>query len=249
MLGGLSQSGSSATISAVLNLNSGASYPGQASYNGTVQDFGFMDNFGSGIGVPPSNSGVVSLIPEAIVPLDANTLAHVRADARRVDPNTTQNVQIYLTTYAYFQFVDPSAITIGADYEVTNSAYWEFQVNGNYSWSISAQATQFTGAKRTFSFEKVNGPVLASDSVGSAAMNPTGSLSSGTYRLFYTHTNDDHTGSLLNPSQNPSGSTNLDIFFTFQSEDSSGVVPEPSSVAVFGLLGIGSAIAKWRRKK
>lgn len=249
MLGGLSQSGFSATISAVLNLNSGASNPGRASYSGTVQDFGTIANVGSGVGVPPSNGGVVGLIPEAFVSLDTNTKAHVRADARRVDPNTTQNVQIYLTTYAYFQFVDPSAITIGADYEVTNSAYWEFQVNGNYSWNITDQIPQFSGAKRTFSFEKVNGPVLASDSVGSGGTNPTGTLGSGTYRLFYTHTNDDHTGSLLDPSQNPSGSTNLNIFFTFQSEDSSGVVPEPSSVVVFGLLGIGSAIAKWRRKK
>jgi hypothetical protein len=46
-------------------------------------------------------------------------------------------------------------------------------------------------------------------------------------------------------------STNLDIRFDLVSEDGggAGVVPEPSSVAVFGLLGIGSAIAKWRRKK
>jgi hypothetical protein len=67
--------------------------------------------------------------------------------------------------------------------------------------------------------------------------------------LFYTHTNGDFSGSLVNADQNPNGSTNLDIFFTFQSEDSSGVVPEPTSVAVFGLLGIGGAVAKWRRKK
>ncbi|MFM8402496.1 MAG: PEP-CTERM sorting domain-containing protein, partial [Pirellula sp.] len=46
--------------------------------------------------------------------------------------------------------------------------------------------------------------------------------------------------------------TNLDILFTFKSEDGGGgggVVPEPSSVAVFGLLSLGSAVAKWRRKR
>jgi hypothetical protein len=26
-------------------------------------------------------------------------------------------------------------------------------------------------------------------------------------------------------------------------------VPEPASLAVFGLLGLGGAVAKWRRKK
>ncbi len=251
VLGGLSQFASAATISAVLNLNAGASNPGQASYSATVQDFGAIVDAGFGVGVPPSNGGVVGLIPEAFVPLDANTKAHVRADARRVDPASTQNVQIYLTTYAYFQFVDANAVTSGADYSVTNRAHWDFQVNGNYNWSISDQIPQFTGAKRTFSFEKIGagGSVLASDNVGSGGTNPSGTLGSGTYRLFYTHTNSDYTGTLLNPTQNPSGSTNLNIFFTFQSEDSSGVVPEPTSVAVFGLLGIGSAVAKWRRKK
>jgi hypothetical protein len=44
------------------------------------------------------------------------------------------------------------------------------------------------------------------------------------------------------------GGTNLDIVFTFDSEDNNPV-PEPTSVAVFGLLGLGSAVAKWRRKK
>jgi hypothetical protein len=125
-------------------------------------------------------------------------------------------------------------------------------VDGNYDWEITAQEPQFTGARRTFSFEKVVGAgtsVLASDSVGSAAQIEAGSLSSGTYRLFYTHTNDNYAGTLVDAGQNPNGSTNLNIYFTFQSEDSSGAVPEPTSVAVFGLLGIGGAVAKWRRKK
>jgi hypothetical protein len=239
VLGGLSQFASAATISAVLKLNDGSSNPGLAFDGLVVQNFGAI----SGTGVPPSNGGVIPIIPDASVPFDGSKRAHVKADARRADLSN-QNVEIYLTTYSYF-----TAVTTVGEYRVTNSAYWEFQVNGNYGWSISAQEPQFTGARRTFSFEKVGGPVLASDNVGSAAMNPTGSLGSGTYRLFYTHTNGDHLGSLVNAGPNPTGSTNLDIFFTFQSEDSSGVVPEPTSLAVFGLLGIGGAVAKWRRKK
>ena len=244
VLGGLSQLAPAATISAVLNLNTGASNPGEASYMSVVQNFGAI----AGTGVPPSNGGVIPIIPEASVSLDTNTTAHVKADARRVDPNGTQNVEIYLTTYAYFRFFDPSVVSVNADYKVSNSGYWEFQVNGNYGWNILAQNPQFTTANRPFKFEKVNGPVLVSHD-GLSATSVSGSLGSGTYRLFFTHTNDDHTGTTLDPVQNPDGSTNLDIVFTFQSEDSSGVVPEPTSLAVFGLLGIGGAVAKWRRKK
>lgn len=240
MVGGLSQLTPAATISSVLKLNSGSTNPGLAQAGPSVEPFGTIVD----AGVPPTNGPVVALIPEASVFLDGTKTAHVKTDARRADPTGTQNVQIYLTTYAYF-----TGVTTVGDYRVTNSAHWEFQVNGNYGWSIAAQAPQFSGARRTFSFEKVGGSVLASDSVGSDAMNLSGSLSSGTYRLFYTHTNGDFTGSLVNAGQNPNGSTNLNIFFTFQSEDSSGVVPEPTSIAVFGLLGIGGAVAKWRRKK
>ena len=239
VLGGLSQFASAATISAVLKLNDGSSNPGLASDGLVVQNFGAI----SGTGVPPSNGGVISIIPEVSVLLDGTKKAHVKTDASRADLSN-QDVKVYLTTYSYF-----TAVTTAGDYRVTNSAHWEFQVVGNYGWSIEAQEPQFSGARRTFSFEKVGGSVLASDSVGSAAMNPTGSLGSGTYRLFYTHTNGDHPGSLVNAGPNPNGSTNLDIFFTFQSEDPSGVVPEPTSLAVFGLLGIGGAVAKWRRKK
>jgi len=240
MLGGLSQFAPAATISSVLKLNSGASNPGLAEGGPVVEPFGTIVD----AGVPPTNGPVVALIPEASVFVDGTKKAHVKTDARRADPNGTQNVEIYLTTYAYF-----NQVTTAGEFRVTNSAHWEFEVNGNYAWRIEAQAPQFSGARRTFTFEKVGGSVLASDSVGSTAMNPTGSLSSGTYRLSYTHTNGDLEGGLVNVGQNPNGSTNLDIFFTFQSEDSSGVVPEPTSVAVFGLLGIGGAVAKWRRKK
>jgi hypothetical protein len=244
VLGGLSQLAPAASISAVLNLNDGATNPGVATFGSNVQHFGTIVDAGSGVGIPPANVGVVVLIPEASVTIDGPKTAHVKTDARRTDPISTQNVEIYLTTYAYF-----TGVTTTGQYRVTNSAYWEFQVNGNYNWSISAQAPQFSGARRTFSFEKVGESVLAFDNVGSQAQNASGALGSGTYRLFYAHTNGDHVGDLLDPGPNPNGSTNLDIFFTFQSEDSSGVVPEPTSVAVFGLLGIGGAVAKWRRKK
>jgi hypothetical protein len=131
MLGGLSQLAPAATISSVLKLNSGSTNPGLATDGLNVQNFGAI----TGTGVPPSNGGVVGLIPEASVSLDGTKTAHVKADARRADPINTQNVEVYLTTYAYFNQVP----TAGA-FRVTNSAHWEFQVNGNYGWEIKAQA-------------------------------------------------------------------------------------------------------------
>ncbi|MCE2753912.1 MAG: PEP-CTERM sorting domain-containing protein [Pirellula sp.] len=251
VLGGLSQLAPAATISAVLHPGPGSNKPGAGFLGVARQDFGAIADVGSGVGVPPSNGGVVGLIPEAFVSLDANTTAHVKADARRSDPNGTQNVGIYLTTYSYLRFINSNIVDINAEYKVINSGYWEFQVVGNYGWSITAQAPQFTGARRTYTFEKVNGtPIdLAFDNGGGSATTASGTLGTGTYRLSYSHVRDHALGgSAVNPT-NPDGSTNLDIFFTFQSEDPSGVVPEPTSLAVFGLLGIGGAVAKWRRKK
>jgi len=247
VLGGLSQLAPAATISAVLHPQPGRSTPGEASNGPAVQYFGAV----AGTGVPPSNGGVIPIIPEASVLLDANTTAHVKADARRVDPNGTQNVEIYLTTYSFLKFVDSNAVTFGSTYGVANVGYWEFQVVGNYGWSIAAQAPQFTGARRYYVFQKVGETLpLAFDGVGSTATTASGTLGTGTYRLYYNHDLDFPSGgSLVDPTDNPDGSTNLDIFFTFQSEDPSGVVPEPTSLAVFGLLGIGGAVAKWRRKK
>ena len=85
------------------------------------------------------------------------------------------------------------------------------------------------------------------NSTGSGIVNPSGvNLSSGIYRLRYNHFDPELKAigsSLVN-------SINLDISFVFQSEDAGGgAVPEPTSVAVFGLLGLGGAVAKWRRKK
>lgn len=251
VLGGLSQLAPAASISAALHPPLGRLTPGLVSDGPSVEFFGAI----AGTGVPPVNGGVVNVIPEDFRTMDSNTSAHVKADARRVDPSGTQNVEIYLTTYSYLKFQDSGAVNVGPTYEVINSGYWEFQVVGNYGWSIAAQAPQFTGARRTYTFEKVNGTpvVLASDNGGDAATSASGTLGTGTYRLRYDHEVEYAQyilgGSLVDPTNNPDGSTNLDIFFTFQSEDPSGVVPEPTSLAVFGLLGIGGAVAKWRRKK
>ena len=251
VLGGLSQLAPAATISAVLHPQPGRSTAGEATSGPDVQYFGAIADVGSGVGVPPSGVGAVVLVNDVSVPLDANTRAHVRTDASRVDPTGTQNVGINLTTYSYLKFTDPGAVTAGVNYGVSNIGYWEFQVVGNYGWSIAAQAPQFTGARRYYVFQKVGETLpLALDGVGSGATNPSGTLGTGTYRLYYNHDLDfPSVGSLVDPTNNPNGSTNLNIFFTFQSEDSSGVVPEPTSLAVFGLLGIGGAVAKWRRKK
>ncbi|MFM9063143.1 MAG: PEP-CTERM sorting domain-containing protein, partial [Pirellula sp.] len=105
--------------------------------------------------------------------------------------------------------------------------------------------------KRTFQFVRVSGgvelPPLASNDVGtgSSSISSTTDIGSGTYRLHYDHTDKF----LFDPGKD--NATNLNIAFTFKSEGGSGggVVPEPSSVAVFGLLSLGSAVAKWRRKR
>jgi hypothetical protein len=124
--------------------------------------------------------------------------------------------------------------------------FWEFTVQGNYSYTIAGQAPQITGAVRKYEFVKVGGSVLSQDSVGTGATTLTGTVSSGTYRLIFDHRNFTPTAS--GPTGNVIGGTNLNIAFTFQSEDNNPV-PEPTSLAVFGLLGLGGAVAKWRRKK
>lgn len=148
----------------------------------------------------------------------------------------------FTTTQAWF---DQSFIG-AVDPMVQLKGFWEFTVQGNYSYTIDGQATQITGAVRKYEFVKVGGSTLSQDTVGTGATTLTGTVSSGTYRLIFDHRN--FSPNVNGPSGNVIGGTNLNIAFTFQSEDNSPV-PEPTSVAVFGLLGLGGAIAKWRRKK
>jgi hypothetical protein len=155
------------------------------------------------------------------------------------------NLRFFTTTYAYFGgFL--SASTGNDTYNVVNGGYWEFTVDGNFDFAIDAKAPAIAGNVRTYTFEKVGvgGSVLASDLVGTTATSPTGTIGTGIYRLYFNHSNS--TPGVNGPSDNLNGGTNLDIVFT---QSSGGAVPEPTSVAVFGLLSIGGALAKWRRKK
>lgn len=184
----------------------------------------------------------------------------VRTDVSQIGTLAANNfVRYNLTTYS--QLYTPGAVAPGTPTSVYNSAYWEITINGVFNWQIFDQDPQLRDPSnsdlnlntRTFRFVKVVGGVesspIASNLVGTGSLNPSGTnLTSGTYRLWYEH----YDPKVRNSNDFPlkENSTNLDIRFDLVSEDGgAGVVPEPSSVAVFGLLGIGSAIAKWRRKK
>jgi len=231
----LGQVAPAATISAVVNPNitvSSVTKPGQGFVNSTGTLFGTVANVGSGVGVVPNDNGIYDIIPNAVQNLATSTNGVIRTTARRNDVGS--NVSFFTTTYAHFSITGVN--TAGDLFSVTNSAYWEFTVNGIYNYSITDDTVHL--GTRTFSFEKV----------GVGALGLTGTVSSGTYRLTYDHTNTDRNA--VGPSGNVEGGTNLNIAFTYQSEDNQGgVVPEPSSVAVFGCLGLMSVVGKWRRGK
>jgi hypothetical protein len=150
--------------------------------------------------------------------------------------------QFFTTTQAWFT---QGFTAISSTPLALNSAYWEFTVDGIYDYRIEGQAVQIADNIRTYRFEKVGGNVLRRDDLGKNDTVFTGNINSGTYRLYYDHLN--YTPNINGPTGNIIGGTNLNIFFTFKSEDN-GVVPEPGSITVFGLLGLGGALAKWRRK-
>ena len=152
------------------------------------------------------------------------------------------NTSFFTTTQSWFDQSFAGAVNP----MVQLKGFWEFTVQGNYSYKIKGQAPQIAGAVRKYEFVKVGGSTLSQDSVGTAATELNGTVSSGTYRLIFDHRN--FSPNVTGPGDNLIGGTNLDIAFTFESEDNNPV-PEPTSVAVFGLLGLGGAIAKWRRKK
>lgn len=249
---GFSEVASAATISAVL----------KPTFLGGQQNPTFVGLYQQnipGFGQTEANIGLITAPnAENIVVKDEVVFGQGRVAVRTdlTEQISTNNKLFKLTTYAWFQYdTDPPALTT-ASYFVQNTAYLEFTINGNYDWSIQGSdplASSSTN-RRFFDFVKVvNGvdqtPSLASNTAGTGTSSISSSteIGSGTYRLYYDHRD-------TNKYTQAANATNLDILFTFKSEDNGGgggggVVPEPSSVAVFGLLSLGGAVAKWRRKK
>ncbi len=248
---GLSQLASAASISAVL-------MPTFADGNGNTTLTGYyqrdVPNLGTSQGffgpiIPPDVNGMI--VKESVQLSDG--IASVRTDLNTLVQTGKQTFK--LTTYAWFQY-DPG-VTGGAvvsDTYVQNRAYLEFSINGNYDWSIlgSDPAVSSLGSdnRRSYKFVSVDGSnneTIIHQNTGFGVTNPSGTteIGSGTYRLYFDHSDTYKYTERAN-------AVNLDIAFTFKSEaggGGGGVVPEPSSIAVFGLLSIGSAVAKWRRKK
>jgi len=256
ILTGLSGVASAASISAVLMPGYANSLTGkiERTVDGstTVYDEGPIGSW-----VPPDLETVVFVNKS----LDTG-IALVRTD---VSLQTSGNDITYkLTTYAamYTPNGDPVSVPSGSgsnistsavSYLVNNSAYWEFELVGNYDWRIrdSDPLDDNQTNRRTYDFVKVvsgNENSIYANAVGTGAFNPQGQaeIGSGTYRLYFHH----YDSGLLRLNTGDVNSVDLDIKFTLKSEDNNnGVVPEPSSVAVFGLLSLGGAVAKWRRKK
>lgn len=249
---GLSEFASAATISAVLKPTflDGQQVP---TFVGYYQQTGgpvtIQDNIGQ---ITPPNAENIVVKQEVVF---GQGRVAVRTD---LTEQISTNTKLFkLTTYAWFQYdTNPPAVT-SETYFVQNKAYLEFTINGNYDWSIQGSdpvASNRTTNRRFFDFVKVvNGveqtPSLASNTAGTGTSNISSmtEIGSGTYRLYYDHRD-------TNKYTQAANATNLDILFTFKSEDNGGgggggVVPEPSSVAVFGLLSLGGAVAKWRRKR
>ncbi len=249
---GFSEVASAATISAVLKptfLDNQQNPAFTGYYQQTVPGMGtFQGNIGQ---VTPPN--VENIVVKEDVVFGQGRVA-VRTDL--TEQISSSNKLFKLTTYAWFQYdTNPPSLT-SETYYVQNKAYLEFSINGNYDWNIQGSdplASSSTN-RRFFEFVKVvNGveqaPPIASNALGTGVSNlsSTTEIGSGTYRLYYDHRD-------TNKYIQAANATNLDILFTFKSEDNGGgggggVVPEPSSVAVFGLLSLGGAVAKWRRKR
>lgn len=228
---------SAATISAVIkpNLPIGSpTHAGQGFINTTDMGlFGTVADVGFGLGVVPTDNGqAYDLIATTSKTLAAGTAGTIRTTARREELNSQANINFYTTTYSYF--TNTGLNVNGDSFTVINSAYWEFTVNGIYNYTIYDGTVNL--GTRTFRFENGSGTLLPN----------SGSLSSGTYRLFYNHTNANRDAQ--GPEGNILGGTDLNALFTFQSEDNN-VVPEPASVAVFGSLGLMAMASKWRRNK
>jgi hypothetical protein len=258
---GLSQLASAASISAVLNGSYTALGPGGADVSGLIErtEGGSTLLIYRGTIAPYTNAPALQTVTFVNEFPDGSKggVALVRTDvSRQENVGATGRTRTALTTYANFYQGSATNTNGGATYVVNNKGYWEFTLNGNYTWSIEDSNPANSGLAnnnyRTYNFVRVVGgseTSLAGNPTGKGSLNPSSGsteIGSGVYRLYYHHYDSSlYTGSTVN-------SVDLDIFFTFKSESGgggTGVVPEPASIAVFGLLGVGSAVAKWRRKK
>lgn len=239
-IAGLSQVASAAAISSTLYGARADGKPGEAFgfYNSGTQSgnssgtFGTIDPQG---GPPNNNQGIANFVSGSLEFTPGNR-GFISTAVRR------NGYSFFSTTYAFF---DPNFSATVIDPMVQNNAYWEFAVNGIFNYNITGQAPQISGNIRTYRFEKVGGSILGQDADGTAQTTRQGQIASGVYRLYYDHRN--FSPRVSGPINNSTGGTNLDIIFTFQGEDPN-VVPEPASVAVFGLLALGVA-ARRRLKK
>jgi hypothetical protein len=238
---GLSQIAPAALISSVLHGARSDGKPGEiyghyipATGIGTSGGtFGTIDPAGG----PPDDGQVYSNFISGEKEFTPGNRGFIATTVRR------QGFNFFSTTQSYF---DPGFAGTVIDPMVQNNAYWEFTVNGIFDYTIAGQAPQITGNIRTYRFEKVGGSVLSQDSVGTQNTTRTGQVVSGVYRLFYDHRN--FSPNVSGPSGNVIGGTNLDIAFTFSSEDPS-VVPEPTSIAIFSFLAIGGTLARRRSRR
>lgn len=241
-----------ATISASMNPNA-SGFPGAAytDYNPTTQSGTLLSSFGiSTPGQVPNDNGVYTEYMKGAYNFTPTSgKGYVATTVRR------NGTDFFTTTQAWYDTGFSGVVSP----MVRNTGYWEFVVQGspgmiaNYSYAILAQKPQIEasgvipGNTRVYQFVRVEGineVVLNADSVGTAATSFSGALSSGTYRLYYDHRN--FSPSLVGPTGNVIGGTNMDIKFTFVSETP---VPEPASLAVFGILGVCGAVSRLRRKK
>lgn len=238
---GLSQIAPGAAISSVLNGARSDGKPGEiyGNYNPATGIGTSGGTFGSidPAGGPPDNGQVYSNFISGIKDFTPGNSGYISTTVRR------QGFNFFSTTQSYFAPIFAGTVV---NPMVQNNAYWEFTVNGIFDYTIAGQAPQITGNIRTYRFEKVGGSVLSQDSVGTQNTTRTGQVASGVYRLYYDHRN--FSPNVSGPSDNVIGGTNLNIAFTFSSEDPS-VVPEPSSVAIFSFLAIGGTLARRRSRR
>lgn len=250
-LAGLAQLSNAATISAVIKGSRAGGNPGEAFLNYSDQSSvgGSQGTFGTinVLGGPPDDNSVLTQFVNG-----SYNFGNPGNDGKIETTVRRQGYKFFSTTHAYF--VPASGFVGGIRPMVVNSGYWEFTVDGIFDYEIKGQAPQISepgppdrGNIRTYRFEKVGGGTLAEDTVGKTATTFSGTdITSGIYRLYYDHYN--FSPNLSGPAGNIIGGTNLDIAFTFKGEDNAPV-PEPASIAVFSLLGLGTLASKMRRKK